>query len=74
MNAHECVQANAAAEYECWLLGRAGVVAMWCHAGFWYAAGMSDPRDSGFKIIGRSPHDSLHGLYRALILAHRERA
>jgi hypothetical protein len=25
-----------------------------------------------FKIIGRSPHDSLHGLYRALILAHGE--
>ena len=26
-----------------------------------------------FKIIGRSPHDSLHGLYRVLILAHGER-
>jgi hypothetical protein len=26
-----------------------------------------------FKIVRRSPHDSLHGFYRALILAHGER-
>ena len=34
------------------------------------------PRNLGtadFQDHGRSPHGSLHGLYRALILAHRER-
>jgi hypothetical protein len=29
---------------------------------------------SDFQDRQRSPHDSLHGLYRALILAHGERA
>jgi hypothetical protein len=32
--------------------------------------GSRDPAHSDFQDRERSPHDSLHGLYRALILAH----
>jgi hypothetical protein len=32
-----------------------------------------EPGHSGFEDRERSPHDSLDGLYRALILAHSER-
>src|SRR5215213_1068341 len=34
----------------------------------------SETRLSGFQDRGRSPHGSLHGLYRTLILAHGEHA
>ena len=35
--------------------------------------GSRDPAHSDFQDRERSPHDSLHGLYRALILGHGER-
>jgi hypothetical protein len=37
------------------------------------AAGQALSLGTGFQDRERSPHDSLHGLYRGLILAHSER-
>jgi hypothetical protein len=37
------------------------------------AAGEALSLGTGFQDRERSPHDSLHGLYRDLILAHGER-